>query len=88
MAIEQPQPLTETIGNLTYLTEPYEVLDRPLRWHRQGLSQTASGYGRKLTSARCVRLRDGRVRRVYVTCFSNSETAWINLDGRSFVIVR
>ena len=72
---------------LEYLSEPYEVLDRPLWWHKQGLSQTASGYGRKLTSSRCVRLPDGRVRRIYVTCFSNCGTAWITLNGR-MVIVR
>jgi hypothetical protein len=58
-----------------------EVLDRPLWWHLQGLQQTASGYGSKLTSSRCVRLADGRVRRVYITCWSNSGSAWILLDG-------
>lgn len=48
------------------LDQSYEFIDRPLRWHNKGLSQTRSGYGRKLTSAQCVRLADGRIRRVYI----------------------
>ena len=65
---------------------------RPLAWQLRGLQQTSSGYGSKLTSSYCVRLSDGRVRRIYVTQYSNSGTAWIKLDGvrrlvrgRSFV---
>lgn len=33
---------------MEYLTEPYDIIDRPLWWHKQGLTQTASGYWRKL----------------------------------------
>ena len=65
----------------THLEQPYEYVNRPLWWHRQGLSQTASGYGKALTSSRCVKLPDGRERRVYVTCYSNAGTAWIRLGG-------
>lgn len=64
-----------------YLDRPYEVIDRPLWWHKQGRQQTKSGYGAKLTSSRCVQLPDGRVRRIYVTCYSNAGSAWIMLDG-------
>lgn len=60
---------------------------RPLAWQTAGLQQTASGYGRRLTSAYCVRLSDGRMRRVYVTLFSNSGTSWITLGGQTFVVV-
>jgi hypothetical protein len=67
---------------IAYLERPYELFDAPLPWQEAGLQQTASGYGRKLTSHRCVRLPDGRVRRVYVTCFSNSGSCWITLDKR------
>lgn len=65
---------------MKYLPKPYEIVDRPLWWHVAGLQQTASGYGRKLTSARCVRLPDGRERRIYITQFSNAGSAWIVLD--------
>jgi hypothetical protein len=71
---------------IEYLPEPYELLDRPLWWHKQGLAQTASGYGAKLTSSRCVRLPDGRVRRVYVTQYSNAGSAWIMLDGKKLLL--
>lgn len=67
---------------MEYLEEPYEIVERPLAWQRAGLQQTASGYGSKLTSSRCVVLPDGRVRRIYVTCWSNAGTAWIVLDGK------
>lgn len=73
-------------SDLHYLQEPYELIDRPLWWHERGLSQTASGYGSKLASRRCARLPDGRVRRIYVTCWSNSGTAWVTLDGKRQVI--
>jgi hypothetical protein len=67
---------------IQYLEEPYEFIDRPLWWHKQGLSQTRSGYGMKLTSRRIVRLPDGRKRRVYITQISNAGSAWITLGGK------
>lgn len=81
--------MTDKIPNpldWTALPEPFEWYHKPLDWQARGLSQTASGYGRKLTSTRIVVLPDGRERRVYVTCFSNSGTAWINLDGARRII--
>ncbi len=71
---------------LTYLERPYTIIDRPLWWHTRGLSQTSSGYGGKPTSARCVRFPDGRERRIYVTCYSNSGTAWIMLNGLRTIV--
>lgn len=76
-----------TITYLFDIDPNARTFDNPLPWQRAGLQQTASGYGKRLTSSRCVRLSDGRVRRIYVTQFSNSGTAWINLDGKSFVVV-
>lgn len=68
--------------DITYLAEPYETLDRPLPFHLAGLMQTASGYGMRLTSPRMIKLPDGRLRRVYVTQYSNAGSAWITLDKR------
>lgn len=65
----------------TVLDRPYQIIDRPLWFHTAGLQETASGYGSRLRSARCVQLPDGRIRRVYVTQWSNAGTAWIRLDG-------
>jgi len=69
-----------------YLTQEYEIVYKPLWWHEKGLSQTASGYGSKLTTSKCVKLQDGRMRRVYVTQWSNAGTAWIFLDGMKLIV--
>lgn len=50
----------------------------PLPWQIRGLSFTASGYGRRIPSAHLVQLPGSpRWRRVYVCCFSNSGTAYV-----------
>jgi len=64
----------------TDLDLPYEIFHKPLPWQVAGLQQTSSGYGARLASSYCVRLQDGRVRRVYVTCLSNAGTSWIVLN--------
>ena len=53
-----------------------ESKDAPLWWQEQGLSFTASGYGKRIPTCTMVRYR-GKWRRVYVYCFSNSGTAYI-----------
>lgn len=65
----------------TELDVPYTVEDRPLWWHILGLQQTASGYGRALTSSRVIRLTNGQTRRIYVSQFGNAGTAWVNYGG-------
>jgi hypothetical protein len=69
-----------------YLEQTFEYVDRPLWWHKQGLQQTATGYGSKLTSSRCVKLSDGRIRRIYVTRYSNAGSAWITLGGQKLYL--
>lgn len=55
-----------------------------LWWQKKGLSQTASGYGRKLTSSIIVKTDiDNRWRRVYVTCFSNTGSFFVMVKGKS-----
>ncbi len=73
-------------GRVRYLPQPYEIIDTPLWYHKRGLSQTASGYGSRLNSGRSVRLQDGRVRRIYITQYSNAGTAWITLDRKLWVV--
>lgn len=81
-----PKTWIKADGTVRYLPEPYEVLDRPLWYHTQGLSQTATGYGSKLTSSRCVKLPNGQIRRIYISCYSNIGTAWIVLNGELHVV--
>lgn len=52
----------------------------PLWWHKQGLSQTSSGYGAKLTTPYKISL-DGKMRRLYATCYGNASSVWFLLKG-------
>lgn len=61
--------------------------EQPLWWHKQGRQQTASGYGTKLISSRMVRLEGETIwRRVYVTQWSNSGSAFVRLGGKQLYI--
>lgn len=63
---------------MKYIAGPFTLIDRPLWWHRQGLSQTASGYGNKLTSRYCVLLPgETKPRRLYVTQWSNTGSHYV-----------
>ena len=57
----------------------------PLAWQTQGRQQTASGYGRKLTTPYMVFLY-GRCYRVYATCVSNVGNHWITFEGQRFYV--
>lgn len=60
------------------MTVPAKVDE--LWWQKQGLSYTASGYGRRIPTRYKV-LFNSRWRRVYVCCYSNSGTAYIGKFG-------
>ena len=53
----------------------------PLPWQKAGLSFTASGYGAAIPTRLLVACADGRVRRVYSTCYGNAASAWIRVNG-------
>lgn len=64
--------------SVPYLNQSFDWKDAPLWFHVRGLSETASGYGRKLTSTRMIRIHsETRWRRVYIVCFSNAGTAYV-----------
>ena len=58
-----------------------DLIDAPLDWQRRGLSQTASGYGAKLTTSRKISF-DGKLYRVYCTCYGNAGSCWFVAKGR------
>jgi len=62
-----------------------QLIYNPPEWMQRGLQQTASGYGGKLNSGYSIRF-NGKLRRVYVMCYSNSGTAYIKHDGKTLVI--
>lgn len=55
---------------INYLNEPFTVTIRRLWWQKQGLQQTATGYGNKLTTEYMLHIGK-RSYRVYAVCFSN-----------------
>jgi hypothetical protein len=60
--------------------KPSELIERPLPWQVQGLQQTASGYGAKLTTSKMIRF-EGRDRRLYATVYGNAGSVWFMFHG-------
>ena len=59
----------------------------PLWWQKQGLSYTASGYGKKIPTEHMVKLPGSdKWRRVYVAIYSNAGTAYVEVRGGWHVI--
>lgn len=68
------------------LDVPYTLERAALPWQRSGLSYTATGYGAAIPSYRVAVLPNGQRRRVYVTCYANAGTAWINYGGTRRIV--
>ena len=58
--------------------EELESKEELLWWQKQGLSYTASGYGKKIPTSRMVKLPGSpRWRRVYCCIYSNIGTCYV-----------
>lgn len=57
----------------------------PLEWQKKGLRETASGYGKKLTTQYKVR-HQNKMRRVYCHIFSNVGSLYVIIKGHRFYI--
>lgn len=68
-----------------YSESTNDFVDSPLWYHNKGLMQTASGYGSKLVSRYKINY-EGKNRRVYVTCFSNSGSSWFKVRGKKIFV--
>lgn len=53
----------------------------PTEWQKQGLQQTATGYGSKLNTGYKVAYF-GKVRRVYAVCYSNVASLYVMFNGQ------
>lgn len=62
-----------------------DLVYAPLPWQKLGLQQTASGYGNKLTSPYKICF-EGRLYRLYVTCFSNAGSTWFVAKGKKYFV--
>lgn len=56
------------------------VKEVPLWWQERGLSYTATGYGSRIPTVYMVQWQ-GRWRRVYAACYSNSPSTYIGPSG-------
>ena len=70
---------------IQYKDGPSELVYRPLWWHMEGLTQTATGYGKKLTTPYKTEY-NGRLYRVYQICFSNAATSYILPKGQALYL--
>jgi len=64
--------------------EVSDMIDNPPGWLRAGRQETASGYGRRMNTGRSIRF-NGRMRRVYCVCYSNSVTCYIRGGGGNYI---
>lgn len=79
----------ERAGELVRYTigrESPACMQKLLSWQKQGLSYTASGYGKKIPTSYLVRTIDQKWRRVYCTIYSNIGTTWIIQDGEKIIV--
>jgi len=59
---------------------PQDLKSDPLDWQKRGLQETASGYGARLRSTYKIHF-EGKLRRIYHTCYGNASSAWIKVRG-------
>lgn len=62
-----------------------ELIDAPMWYHKRGLMQTATGYGRKLNTGKKYKY-NGRLHRVYCCQYSNAGTLYIIVKGQWVVL--
>jgi hypothetical protein len=63
--------------------KPDMIVDRPLWYHKRGLMQTATGYGRKLVTSKMLKIGN-RLHRIYCCIFSNCGTCYVIYNGEEF----
>lgn len=59
-----------------------DLIFDPPAWMRAGLSETASGYGKRLNTGYKIRF-EGRTYRLYTTIFGNAGSVWFKTRGRT-----
>ena len=88
---EPPEPKRFTAKDLCGAAEDHiycmrnELIYNPPKWMRDGRQETRSGYGMRLNSGYSIHF-NGRVYRLYVTCFSNAGTVWFKKGNRKIVV--
>jgi len=75
----------QDVRNNTIIATQADLLYEPLGWQKMGLQQTASGYGGKLTNVYKINF-NGRLYRLYTTCYSNVGSVWFTVKGRKIYV--
>jgi hypothetical protein len=69
-------------NSINYLPDDTEIKDAKLLWwQKQGLQQTATGYGSKLTTTKLAKY-NGRFYRVYCMIYGNIGSCYIMTKGQ------
>ena len=74
------------VGGSSMRTEQVEVKVDDLYHHKRGLSYTASGYSNRLPTIYRVFV-EGRWRRVYSRCFSDTSSEFVIIDGQEVSVI-
>ncbi len=64
---------------------PADLVHAPLWWQKRGLSKTTSGYGAKTESSYKIHF-NGKLRRIYHSCYGNSSSAWFVTKGQTVFV--
>ncbi len=80
-----PMPVT---GELARVPSDFieDAFIDELYCHKHNLSQTASGYGNKLSTRYKVKCKNGKTYRVYCRCYSNVGVLYILIGGFEKII--
>jgi hypothetical protein len=62
-----------------------ELLYDPPEWMKQGLQETASGYGARLNTGLKIHY-EGRLYRLYVTIYGNAGSTWFKTKGETIYV--
>lgn len=77
--------LYDYLNKVRTLAHSTTLVDAPLKHHKLGLQETASGYGMRLTTR--YKLKVGtKEYRVYSTCISNVSTEYVIIQKQKFLV--
>lgn len=62
-----------------------ELVYSPTKWQKQGLMETASGYGARLNSGYKISYC-GKLYRIYTTIYGNAGSSWFKVKGRKIYV--
>jgi len=73
------------IKNSRIFAETADLVDAPPRWMKDGFTETSTGYGRRLNTGRKINF-NGKLYRLYATCFSNNASVWFTAKGTKIFV--